>query len=412
MERPASKRVVFFSPGWPPGAVPNGIVTYIANLRGALAECGFDSHVVARETSSLPVEPDVSVVGNLRRLRPFFVKVVDRCLYRVAPMWSAPMRMEHELAPLFRPGGLPPHHIAEIEEAFGLADYVGSHLGVPLVVRLHGPWFLNGPAVGVPEDAEFRRRVRREGHSIARARAISAPSKDVLDRVRRRYGLALPDAEVIPNPGPAVTQAECWKAASSQGKLLLFVGRFDRHKGGDLALNAFRELAQEDPELELCFVGPDRGLVDDRGRHFDLPGYLEVCLPDGAQRRRVRLLGSQPAKAIGELRRRAAVTLVASRYENFPMTVLEALAVGSPLVTSDAGGIVEMVRDGVNGLTFRAGDHRHLAAQLKRLLADRSLAAQLGAQARADYLARFVPPVVARATSAFYERVLERTCGS
>ena len=408
--RPALRRIVFFSPGWPPGVVPNGIVTYIANLRGALDDCGFASHVVAHDTVPGLTDPGVTDLGSARRRRPFLVKLIDRGLYSAFPERSAFCRMEHDLGPLFRVGGLPPHDIVEIEEAFGVADYVRRHDPVPVVVRLHGPWFLNGPVLGVPQDSAFEHRVLREGRAIARAVAVSAPSRDVLDRVRRRYGLSLPDAEVIPNPGPVVQASECWDPAAAERHLLLFVGRFDRHKGGDLAIDAFREVAKGDPLVELCFVGPDRGLLGPRGRRFDLPSYLEEHVPDAGLRRRVRVLGPQPHQAIAELRRRAYLTLVPSRYENFPMTVLEALAFGSPLVASDAGGIPECVRNGETGLTFHAGDSFDLAARIRLLLSDRGLASRLGANARADYEARFAPPVVARATATFYERVLERRC--
>jgi glycosyltransferase involved in cell wall biosynthesis len=405
--RPAIRRILFFSPGWPPAAVANGVATYIANLRGALAECGFASSIAAHEAAAGLEDPEVTYLSSVRRRRTLLVKLIDRGLYAAFPERSALYRMEHGLAPLFRPGGSPAHDIAEIEEAFGLADFVRRHDPAPVVLRLHGPWFLNGPALGVPQDAGFQRRVTQEGRAIARAVAVSAPSRDVLERVRQRYGLDLRDAEVIPNPGPMVQRAERWDAAAADMHMLLFVGRFDRHKGGDLAIDAFHEVAKDNPHIQLCFVGPDRGLMGPHGRHYSLSAYLEERIPDAGLRRRIRVLGPQLHDGIAELRRRACLTLVPSRYENFPMTVLEALAFGSPLIASDAGGIPECVRHAETGLTFRAGDPLHLAARIRLLLSDRGLAARLAANARADYEARFAPSVVARSTANFYERVLE-----
>ena len=59
----------------------------------------------------------------------------------------------------------------EMEEAFGSSSYVRRAIRIPICLRLHGPWFLNGPAMGFPEDETFRRRVDAEGRgSPARMR--------------------------------------------------------------------------------------------------------------------------------------------------------------------------------------------------------------------------------------------------
>lgn len=402
-----ARRIVFYSPGWPPWAFQNGIATYVANLREPLAGFGFASRVLAGSTAQDTSDPDVADVRALRRTQSLSVKLLDRALYHLAPRRSAACRMGLELtAALTWVRRVFPFDLVEIEESFGFAEYVRRALDVPIVVRLHGPWFLNGPALGVREDAAFQRRVTCEGLTIARAAAVTAPSRDVLERVRQRYGLPLPGAEVIPCPGPVVPESQRWNGACCEANAVLFVGRFDRHKGGDLAIDAFRELAKEFPALQLWFVGPDRGLVDEASRTWDLPTYLEEHVPDGSARRRVQVLGAQTPQAISELRRRAFLTIVPSRYDNFPMTAVEALAFGAPIVASRAGGIPEIVRDGETGLTFRPGDFRDLAAKIRRLLTEPGLATGLAGRARVDFDTRFSPSSVARSTAAFYEGVL------
>lgn len=403
----ATPRIAFYSPGWPPGDFPNGIVTYVANLRAPLAEVGFASRILAASVGPSSADSEVVDARTLRRLRPLPIKALDAALYRLAPERTAALRMGHELTAAFAwLRRTFPFDLIEMEESFGVAEGVRRRLEVPVVVRLHGPWFLNGTAVGALEDGTFERRVAGEGLAIARAVAVTAPSHDVLEQVRRRYRLSLPEAEVIPYPGPVVPADQRWDVAVCERDAILFVGRFDRHKGGDLAIDAFRELAREFPALGLWFVGPDRGFVDDGGRWFDLPAYLEDHLADGGVRGRVRVLGPQSHQAISRLRRRAFLTIVPSRYDNFPMTVLEALAFGSPLVVSAAGGIPEMVRDGETGLWFRAGDFRDLAAKVRQLLVEPSLAPALAARARADFEARFSPAAVARRTADHYQKVL------
>ena len=106
-----------------------------------------------------------------------------------------------------------------MEEAFGLAGWLQRAIPIPVCIRLHGPWFLNGAALGVPEDDAFRRRVALEGWAIRHASAVTAPSLDVLERTRTYYGLALEEALVIPNPTQPVDPARRgnWQGAIPSG---------------------------------------------------------------------------------------------------------------------------------------------------------------------------------------------------
>jgi glycosyltransferase involved in cell wall biosynthesis len=109
-----------------------------------------------------------------------------------------------------------------------------------------------------------------------------------------------------------------------------------------------------------------------------------------------------------ELRRRAQVTIVASRYETFSYTTAEALSLGCPIVGACTGGIPEIVTDGVTGLLFQAGNAEDLAAKVIRLLKKTALAAQLGHQAGESCAEQFSPEVVAKQSIDFYRETLER----
>jgi glycosyltransferase involved in cell wall biosynthesis len=77
--------------------------------------------------------------------------------------------------------------------------------------------------------------------------------------------------------------------------------------------------------------------------------------------------------------------------ENAPMSVLEAMAAGKPVVASAIGGIPEQIRDGVDGLLVRPGDVEALAGAMRRLAADDGLCERLGDAARVTVAARFSP---------------------
>jgi glycosyltransferase involved in cell wall biosynthesis len=382
-------------------------------LRHGLKQLGLESSIVAAQIDApLDAEDrndvlDAASFGASLPLRGVW-KVSERVgaastlEWRFADAISRALAVLHARAPL---------DLFEMEESFGAAWLVQGAIPRPMIVRLHGPWCQVSPALGLPSDASYERRVVLEGRAIRDAHAVSSPSRYALDSVRRQYGLELERAEVIPNPIAIPTPDARWSYDACDKKTLLFVGRFDRVKGGDLVLDAFRALASAAPTAELVFVGPDRGLHDERGKRWSFDEYSRAQLPPEIAAR-IRMLGEQPASAILGLRKSSFITIVASRFETFGMTALEALAHGCPLVASAAAGIAEIVEDGKNGSCFVPGDSQDLANKLLALFRQPELASRLGEAAAKDAERRFASDVVARAMREFYSRVTARPEGT
>jgi glycosyltransferase involved in cell wall biosynthesis len=397
-------KVTFFSPCWPPERCANGIVPYVSRVRDGLRGLGVESRVLASSVVGDAHDPEIVDLDRYGS-----GALVDRLYHRLHPRdfnthWVAReiLRGLKRLRRNFKPD------LLEMEESFGACQKVAKRAGIPIVTRLHGPWYLNGAALGVPEDDAFHRRVTLEGLAIAKSAAVTSPSQDLLDRVRAKYSIELPRAAVIPNPAPLVPPDRRWSLETCDPNLVLFVGRFDRHKGGDLVIDAFAHVAATRPDLQLAFVGPDRGLDDGRGTSTGIREYIEARVSEPSVRSRIRVLGQLPYEEIEELRRKARVTLVASRFEVFGMVVVEALAFGCPVVASRTGGIAEIVFHERNGLLFEPGDPADLARSLELMLARPGLAASLGAQGAVDAGVRFGPDVVATQTKRYYETLLER----
>jgi glycosyltransferase involved in cell wall biosynthesis len=245
-----------------------------------------------------------------------------------------------------------------------------------------------------------------ERFAIGRADAVTAPSRYVLDFVQNERRHPLKCAKVIPNPAPTVLDAQRWSPQTRDRDRVLFVGRFDRVKGPDILLNALERLVDRRPELKLDLVGPDRGLDEATGTIY-LADFLQQRVSPRL-RGRVTVHGSLPPSAIASIRRSAHVTVVPSRFESFSMTALEALAAGCPLVASDAGGIPEVVRDGVSGLLFRSEDTAHLAARIEEILSNDALAESLSREAVSDCATRFSSRSVAEQSLEVYEAARER----
>lgn len=401
---PRVHTVALATPGWP--TLSNGIATYALAIRDALAALDVRALLLARSVQGDRPEDVVSVAWDART-RSLAERVADRVLARLGADRALGYEfVRSHLLALRRLRAARGVQLFEMEEGAGLAGRIARRSPVPVVARLHGPWFLNGVARGVPQDDAFRRRDRLEGIGLGRVHGITAPSRDVLRRTREHFGLALPHAAVIPNPMPLAPEAACWDPAACDSERIAFIGRFDRHKAGDVVIDAFARVLERRPTARLVFVGPDRGLADDAGRSWQLEAYARERLGD--RRDRLEWAGEQPMEAVPGYRRGAALTIVASRYENFPYAALEAMAMGCPLVSTDAGGLAEVVEDGRNALTCPAGDAGALAGRILALLEQPALAVRLARQARADCAERYAPEPVARATLAYYEQVLER----
>jgi glycosyltransferase involved in cell wall biosynthesis len=398
----------YYSPSWPIGASPNGVLTHVSLLSEQLKAMGHPTTILADAIAEGDHDPGVY---NLQEVRTSIARnPVNRIMYGLWRKLAVHPANRH----LYRRALVTTFHraiaehgldIFEMEETYGWARWLRQTSPIPICIRLHGPWFLNGRALGVPEDEGFRRRVEEEGRAIRDADLITAPSRDVLEQTRAFYGLALDEAEVIPDPAPRMT--EHWHLNDADPKRILFVGRFDRHKGGDLIIDAFGKILAQIPDARLWFVGPDRGYIDANGRTWHIEEYLRDRLPGALELKQVEWLGAQPFASLAPLRRKALVCVVCSRYENFPLAVLEMMALGCPLVAARVGGIPEVIDGHANGLLHSAGSSDDLAAQIISLLNDPERAAQLGKQAAIDCRQRFSPEIIAERTVSCYGKAIE-----
>lgn len=405
IDRPTLRRVGFVAPTWPMGELPNGITAYAAHMRSVLERRGIGTRIFSWHCGSLGEDDDVvDLEAWLERRK---TQAWHRVLDRYAPHYTRWIDGGDGVAAAIegrkRQDGV---DLVEMEESYGLAGRVKLRSTVPVVIRMHGPGFLTaGPNFGAPDNRLWRTRVRREGQAFRLADGILAPSAWVLERTREHYGLELPQAEVIPNPQPHVEGAG-WSLDACDRDLILFVGRFDFLKGGDVIVDAFDRVLEERPEARLWFVGPDSGYKDPEDRVWCVNDYAADRL--GSDVSRFRFLGVRPSAELADLRRRALVTVVCSRFDNFPGVALEAMALGCPMVVSRVGGLPEIVDDGRNGLLCERGDPEDLAEKLLELIRAPERAAELGRQAARDGATRYDPERIGDRIVAFYERVLAR----
>lgn len=398
-------RVALLSPGWPAHAVANGIVTYTATMVRALEEGGVRCHVLTHRPLGERTEDFVH--GVYLNSTSASWKLRRRLDWDGWPQKSFARALACEVCRLHQTVGI---ELLEIEESYGWARFLVGKVPVPVVVRLHGPWFLNGTANGAKQDEAFRRRHQWEMRGLIAADAVTAPSADVLRRTLEQiapFGAPPSLAQVVANPVEPLPPADRWKLADCDPCRIAFVGRFDRHKGGDLVIDAFARVLRQRPDARLDFVGPDRGLLDDQGTTWGLNDYLRTRLSE-QDRAKVTIHGFRPVAQAATLRKKALVTIAPSRYETFSLAAAEAMTAGCPLVVCAAGALGELVQHDRNGLVARAADANDLADKILALMGDLNRAAALGTQAALDAQARWAPDVIAAQTLEFYGRVLAR----
>jgi glycosyltransferase involved in cell wall biosynthesis len=207
-----------------------------------------------------------------------------------------------------------------------------------------------------------------------------------------RWGLEPDRVSVLPNPPPELPQlpdrAELRSELGVDGPVLAFAGRLGPQKSLAVALAAVARTP--DVSLVVAGDGPERDALEVRAHELDLDG-------------RTRFLGSVDRAAVLRLFRAADASLLSSSWENFPHTVVESLAVGTPVIATAVGGVPEVVCEGENGLLVPPGDVDALAGALTRFFADDALRRRL-----ADGAAASVSTTTEESVFARIEQVLER----
>jgi glycosyltransferase involved in cell wall biosynthesis len=207
---------------------------------------------------------------------------------------------------------------------------------------------------------------------LRRAAHVVCPSSFLAELVRD-WGIPADRITVLPNPTPPVPALPDPERGGRP--LLAFAGRMTAPKALGVALEAVAQVPEVD--FALAGDGDERAALEARAHALELDG-------------RVRFLGSLPRDEVLALFRRADAAVLSSAWENFPHTLVEALAVGTPAIATHVGGVAEIVTDGENGLLVPPGDPAALAEAIRRFLGDDALRARLAAAA-APSAERFSP---------------------
>ncbi|MBP1928352.1 glycosyltransferase involved in cell wall biosynthesis [Methanolinea mesophila] len=173
---------------------------------------------------------------------------------------------------------------------------------------------------------------------------------------------------------------------------VLFLSRMNASKGLYTYLDALEDISKN-THLHFIFAGPGE--------------FPEVSLPGDS----FTYLGPVDHDIAPYLYNLADVFILPSFYENFPISVLEAMASGLPVIASEVGGIPEMIRNRVNGILIPPRDPKRITESLIMLANDGTLRNLLGRNARGSVVSEFTWNHAATDTMNYYREILGRNNG-
>ena len=270
------------------------------------------------------------------------------------------------------------------------AAALGPLTGTPVTLAHEHSWSFEGQPLRRFLDRELIAR---------RVSAFIAVSSEDRRRMIELEGIDRAKIRLIPNGIPATkrlagSDLRAELAIPADAPVLGSVGMLRAEKRHDLLIEAVAELMPRFPRLRLLLVGEG----EERGRLEALVRRLDI-------ERSVDLLGRR--SDVGDVLAALDVAVSSSDREGSPLSVMEYMQAGLPVVATRVGGVPDLVEDGVTGTLVARGSGRALANGIAPLLEDPSLAREMGRRGQALCTSRFSLEAMVANLQDLYEELLE-----
>jgi glycosyltransferase involved in cell wall biosynthesis len=301
-----------------------------------------------------------AIVTVVQTNAPVFPRIIDRIrgvrgLFRLVPyamqVWSIAGRAD--VLHIMANSGWSWHLVA------APAIWIARMRGAPTVVNYRGG-----------EAATFlARSAKLIRHTLRRADVLAVPS-GFLNEVFGRFGMR---SEIVPNIIDLERFHPAAEATRPNAPHFIVARNLEAIYDIPTALRAFALVREEVPaaRMTIAGTGPDRAELEKLCATLDMSGSVTFS-------------GRLERDEMARLYRVATAVVNPSRVDNMPNSVLEAMASGVPVVSTNVGGVPFVLRDGVTGLLVNAGDHVAMAHAMRRILDEEALTARLRGAALAD----------------------------
>lgn len=390
-------RVVMLSWEYPPRIV-GGISPHVADLSPQLVKRGIEVHVVTKATPQAPdeeVEP-----SGVHVHRVHLAEEPKDFIHEIQLLNQATERRVRKLLEDWRPGGQPTIFHAHDWLSLDSARELKYEYQLPMIATVHATE--HGRHGGIFTD--ISRTIHEQEYWLTyEAWRVIVCSEFMKGQVHSIFNCPVDKIDVIFNGVNREKFAFEWteeerlawrrKLARDDEKIVMYVGRFVREKGIQVLLNAASAVLAEEPNTKFVIVGG--------GQRTQMESFIRWAgLED-----KVLFTGFMANRSLLNLYRSADVAVFPSLYEPFGIVALEGMAAGAAVVSSDAGGLQEVVLNDVTGTTSYAGDPGSLAWAILRALGDPKRTDRLRSNATARLATDFDWEVIAEQTHRVYERV-------
>lgn len=351
-DEPGRRRIAFLTPEYPTEKVgAGGVGNYVAKMASLLVAAGHQVTVFVTSQASGPLERDGVRVIRVPSTRSYLARGAAKVLRRLdvgggdLPVHVANAR---SLAvALERAHRITPFDVVQSANYHLVGLFVGRTSGRTHVVRISTSRVLYDPAYGRPPGFLTRLTERLDVRIQRRADRAYAPSRLLQRYFQDTYGH---DVAVVRPPMPLDVGTVAAPPADLPDRYLVHFGSLGARKGTDVVSAALPIAWRSEPGLHMVYVGP---YGPDRRRR-DAATW-------GDDAAKVTLLGPLGKQELYSVVAGAVASVLPSRMDNLPNTVIESLALGTPVVGSDGASIDELVADGVNGRLVPIGDAHALA---------------------------------------------------
>lgn len=336
-------------------------------------------HVVT-ESSIIPVSKSIVTEG----VTVHFVKVPDK--FKTLTFWQLDRHALLQVVEGIKPDII---HGQGIENQYG---YVAITSHYPHLLTIHGLASLSRLASG-PRGFNRASIVAFFEHlCIRRADNLVVINPFIAEYLRlnpRRYRLFH-----IPNPiGEQFFEPP---TLPREPNLLLATGWVDRLKGHDVLLGAMAVLKKRGIPVRAVVAGSLSA-----SKYFE---QLQQVVR--TEQLDVKFTNFLPPLEVADWMQRCTMLVHPSRHDNSPMSICEALALGTPVIAARVGGVPRLIRDGQNGLLFESENVEALADKIQYLIENPATRQRLGENGRSYAQENHAPDRVAQLTRDAYETIL------
>jgi glycosyltransferase involved in cell wall biosynthesis len=376
-------RICLISREYPPDTGWGGVGAYNHYMAHALKAAGHDVEVIAlsgNDESSCQNGGGITVnrvawKHLLEELNLFLVSVPTShyVIKTTLALWKRFLEIHGER----------PFDVVEIPEHLSAGIFHALTRPVPLVITLHTPHskFIHDCFHGVTPSFDNRLICIMERVGINLADLLISPSDNLARFVAEDTGCMLESINVIRTPiDTQKFSPEGRRAFDSEGKpTVFFAGRLEERKGIQILIEAVPSIVKRVPDVQFVCVGADTKTAPDGGSMLT---WLNRQLSGSGCTSKVKFIPHIPLSAMPDYIRSADICVVPSLYDNAPLTCIEALACGKPVVATSAGGMSEYAIHKERGLIVPPRSPEEIADAICTLLLDNKLRLQYGHNAR------------------------------